>query len=27
LLAKYNDIENVKALIEANKGEIACIII
>ncbi|MFV9552391.1 glutamate-1-semialdehyde 2,1-aminomutase [Algibacter sp. PT7-4] len=27
LLAKYNDIENVKALIEANKDEIACIII
>lgn len=27
LLARYNDIENVKALIEANKGEIACIII
>jgi glutamate-1-semialdehyde 2,1-aminomutase len=27
LLAKYNDIENVKALIEANKNEIACIII
>ncbi len=27
LLANYNDIENVKALIEANKGEIACIII
>lgn len=27
LLAKYNDIENVKALVEANKGEIACIII
>lgn len=27
LLAKYNDIANVKALIEANKDEIACIII
>ncbi len=27
LLAKYNDIESVKTLIEANKGEIACIII
>ncbi|MGB1312533.1 glutamate-1-semialdehyde 2,1-aminomutase [Bizionia paragorgiae] len=27
LLAKYNDINNVEALIEANKGEIACIII
>ncbi|WP_375238974.1 glutamate-1-semialdehyde 2,1-aminomutase [Aurantibacter sp.] len=27
LLAKYNDIESVKALIEANKNEIACIII
>jgi len=27
LLAKYNDIENVKALIEANNNEIACIII
>ncbi|WP_027138645.1 glutamate-1-semialdehyde 2,1-aminomutase [Gaetbulibacter saemankumensis] len=27
LLAKYNDIENVRALVEANKGEIACIII
>ncbi|TYC09647.1 glutamate-1-semialdehyde-2,1-aminomutase [Bizionia gelidisalsuginis] len=27
LLAKYNDIGNVEALIEANKGEIACIII
>ena len=27
LLAKYNDISNVKALIEANKGEIACVII
>ncbi|WP_053992089.1 glutamate-1-semialdehyde 2,1-aminomutase [Mangrovimonas sp. TPBH4] len=27
LLAKYNDIENVKALIEANAGEIACIIL
>tara|TARA_R110000868_G_scaffold196650_2_gene442672 strand:+ start:6304 stop:7590 length:1287 start_codon:yes stop_codon:yes gene_type:complete len=27
LLATYNDIDNVKALIEANKGEIACIII
>ncbi len=27
LLARYNDIENVKALIEANKNEIACIII
>lgn len=27
LLAKYNDIENVKVLIEANKNEIACIII
>ncbi len=27
LLANYNDIENVKALIEANRGEIACIIV
>ncbi|AEH01495.1 glutamate-1-semialdehyde 2,1-aminomutase [Lacinutrix sp. 5H-3-7-4] len=27
LLAKYNDLDNVKALIEANKNEIACIII
>ncbi|MCB4799435.1 glutamate-1-semialdehyde 2,1-aminomutase [Neotamlana laminarinivorans] len=27
LLANYNDIENVKAIIEANKNEIACIII
>lgn len=27
LLAKYNDIENVKQLIEANKNEIACVII
>ena len=27
LLAQYNNIDNVKALIEANKGEIACIII
>ena len=27
LLAKYNDIENVKSVINANKGEIACIII
>ncbi|OIQ21264.1 glutamate-1-semialdehyde 2,1-aminomutase [Lacinutrix sp. MedPE-SW] len=27
LLAKYNDLENVKTLIEANKNEIACIII
>lgn len=27
LLAKYNEINNVEALIEANKGEIACIII
>ena len=27
LLAKYNDLENVKSLIEANKGEIACLII
>ena len=27
LLANYNDIENVKALINANKNEIACIII
>ena len=27
LLAKYNDLENVKALIEANKNEIAAIII
>ena len=27
LLATYNDIENVKALVEANKNEIACIII
>lgn len=27
LLARYNDLDNVKALIEANKNEIACIII
>ncbi|WP_242202584.1 glutamate-1-semialdehyde 2,1-aminomutase [Aestuariivivens insulae] len=27
LLAKYNDIDNVAALIEANKNEISCIII
>ncbi|EJG00543.1 glutamate-1-semialdehyde 2,1-aminomutase [Flavobacterium sp. F52] len=27
LLAKYNDLENVKTLIDANKGEIAAIII
>lgn len=27
LLAHYNDIDNVKALVEANKAEIACIII
>lgn len=27
LLAAYNDIENVEQLIEANKGEIACIIL
>lgn len=27
LLARYNDIDNVSALIEANKNEIACIII
>lgn len=27
LLAKYNDIENVKALFESNKGEIAALII
>lgn len=27
LLARYNDIENVKALIEANKDEIACVIL
>tara|TARA_R110002049_G_scaffold71370_1_gene183900 strand:- start:65341 stop:66627 length:1287 start_codon:yes stop_codon:yes gene_type:complete len=27
LLAKYNDIENVKALVEANKNEVSCIII
>lgn len=27
LLARFNDIENVKQVIEANKGEIACIII
>jgi glutamate-1-semialdehyde 2,1-aminomutase len=27
LLAKYNDLENVKALIEANKNEIAAIIV
>ena len=27
LLAKYNNIENVKDIIDANKGEIACIII
>ncbi|SHI97416.1 glutamate-1-semialdehyde 2,1-aminomutase [Algibacter luteus] len=27
LLAQYNNIDNVKALIEANKGKIACIII
>ena len=27
LLAKYNDLENVKDLVEANKDEIACIIL
>ncbi|WP_299549414.1 glutamate-1-semialdehyde 2,1-aminomutase [Seonamhaeicola sp.] len=27
LLARYNDIDNVKELVEANKNEIACIII
>ena len=27
LLAKYNDLDNVKSLIEANKDEIACIIL
>ncbi|GGG56183.1 glutamate-1-semialdehyde 2,1-aminomutase [Bizionia arctica] len=27
LLARYNDIDNVEQLIEANKGEIACIIL
>ncbi len=27
LLATYNDLENVKQLLEANKGEIACIIL
>ncbi|WP_282148465.1 glutamate-1-semialdehyde 2,1-aminomutase [Algibacter lectus] len=27
LLATYNDIENVKALVEANKNKIACVII
>ncbi|WP_299338130.1 glutamate-1-semialdehyde 2,1-aminomutase [uncultured Psychroserpens sp.] len=27
LLANYNDIDNVKTLVEANKGEIACVII
>ncbi|SFC84235.1 glutamate-1-semialdehyde 2,1-aminomutase [Algibacter lectus] len=27
LLTTYNDIENVKALVEANKNEIACVII
>tara|TARA_R110002049_G_scaffold99113_3_gene241661 strand:+ start:2647 stop:3933 length:1287 start_codon:yes stop_codon:yes gene_type:complete len=27
LLARYNDIENVKALIEASKNEISCVII
>ncbi|OBQ52192.1 glutamate-1-semialdehyde 2,1-aminomutase [Tamlana sp. s12] len=27
LLANYNDIENVKALMEANKNEIACVIV
>ncbi|MEP3836460.1 MAG: glutamate-1-semialdehyde 2,1-aminomutase [Algibacter sp.] len=27
LLARYNDLDNVKALVEANKNEIACIII
>ncbi|WP_298755165.1 glutamate-1-semialdehyde 2,1-aminomutase [uncultured Psychroserpens sp.] len=27
LLATYNDIDNVNALVDANKGEIACIII
>ena len=27
MLARYNDIENVKQLLEANKNEIACIII
>lgn len=27
LLAKYNDLDNVKKLVEANKGEISCIIL
>lgn len=27
LLATYNDVENVKQLLEANKGEVACIIL
>lgn len=27
LLAKYNDLENVKELVKANEGQIACIII
>ena len=27
LLARYNDIENVKAIIESNKNDVACIII
>ncbi|WP_324721585.1 glutamate-1-semialdehyde 2,1-aminomutase [Salinimicrobium sp. HB62] len=27
LLAKYNDLENVEQLLEANKGEVACIIL
>lgn len=27
LLARYNDIDNVKALVDANKNEIACVVI
>ena len=27
LIARYNDLENVQALVEANKGEVACIIV
>jgi glutamate-1-semialdehyde 2,1-aminomutase len=27
LLARYNDVESVRALVEANKGEVACIIV
>ena len=27
LIARYNDLDNVRALVEANKGEVACIIV